>query len=160
MADMSLEAEIAAILKEKGYKLALAESCTGGMIAARMVNVPGVSEVFETGFVTYANAAKIRLLGVREETLSTHGAVSAQTAEEMARGAAKAAYAQAAIGVTGIAGPDGGTEEKPVGLVYIGCYVNGTVQVEEYRFKGNRESVRKSAAETALVQMRRCLLDH
>ena len=154
MADRSLEAQIAAILKEKGFKLALAESCTGGMIAARMVNVPGVSEVFETGFVTYANEAKVRLLGVREETLSLHGAVSAETAEEMARGEAKAAYAEAAIGVTGIAGPDGGTDEKPVGLVYIGCYVNGMVQVKEYRFKGNRESIRKSAAETALEQLR------
>ncbi|MBQ9136494.1 MAG: CinA family protein [Lachnospiraceae bacterium] len=154
---MTVEKSVADILKKKGFTMTCAESCTGGLIASRVVNVPGVSEVFKAGFVTYANEAKQKLLGVREETLIQFGAVSRQTAEEMARGAAKAAEADVAISVTGIAGPDGGTKEKPVGLVYIGCYVRGDVLVKEYHFDGDRMQVRQSSAEAALKQLLVCL---
>ncbi len=154
---ITIEKNVTDILKEKGLTMTCAESCTGGLIASRIVNVPGVSEVFKAGFVTYANEAKQKLLGVKEETLIRFGAVSRQTAEEMARGAAKAAEADVAISVTGIAGPDGGTKEKPVGLVYIGCYVQGNVAVKEYHFKGDRMQVRQSSAEAALQQLLECL---
>lgn len=154
---ITVEKSVADILKKKGFTMTCAESCTGGLIASRVVNVPGVSEVFKAGFVTYANEAKQKLLGVREETLIQFGAVSRQTAEEMARGAAKAAEADVAISVTGIAGPDGGTKEKPVGLVYIGCYVRGDVLVKEYHFDGDRMQVRQSSAEAALKQLLVCL---
>ena len=154
---ITVEKSVADILKKKGFTMTCAESCTGGLIASRVVNVPGVSEVFRAGFVTYANEAKQKLLGVREETLIQFGAVSRQTAEEMARGAAKAAEADVAISVTGIAGPDGGTKEKPVGLVYIGCYVRGDVLVKEYHFDGDRMQVRQSSAEAALKQLLVCL---
>lgn len=154
---ITVEKSVADILKKKGFTMTCAESCTGGLIASRVVNVPGVSEVFKAGFVTYANEAKQKLLGVREETLIQFGAVSRQTAEEMVRGAAKAAEADVAISVTGIAGPDGGTKEKPVGLVYIGCYVRGDVLVKEYHFDGDRMQVRQSSAEAALKQLLVCL---
>ena len=154
---ITVEKSVADILKKKGFTMTCAESCTGGLIASRVVNVPGVSEVFKAGFVTYANEAKQKLLGVREETLIQFGAVSRQTAEEMARGAAKAAEADVAISVTGIAGPDGGTKEKPVGLVYIGCYVRGDVLVKKYHFDGDRMQVRQSSAEAALKQLLVCL---
>ncbi|MBO5167364.1 MAG: CinA family protein [Lachnospiraceae bacterium] len=155
--EVVIEKTVADILVARGLTMTCAESCTGGLISARMVNVPGVSEVFKAGFVTYANEAKQKLLGVKEETLIQFGAVSCQTAEEMARGAAKAAEADVAISVTGIAGPDGGTKEKPVGLVYIGCYVKGDVLVKEYHFNGDRMQVRQSSAEAALKQVLMCL---
>ena len=120
------------IFREKGLSLALAESCTGGMIAARIINVPGVSECYKAGLVTYSNKAKRKFLGVRKSTLDKYGAVSSKTASEMAKGAALLMKSDVAVAVTGIAGPDGGTEEKPVGLVYIGCSVKGEVTVKEY----------------------------
>ena len=101
----------------------------------------------------------MELLGVREETLRQFGAVSVQTAEEMVRGAAEKAGADAAVSITGIAGPDGGTKEKPVGLVYIGCMVKGKVKVEEYHFSGSRAKIRESVTAAALVQLRNCLLE-
>lgn len=156
---MHMEQAAAELLMAKKMTLVTAESCTGGMLAARMINVPGVSAVFKEGFITYANEAKMELLGVREETLRQFGAVSAQTAEEMARGAAKRAGADAAVSITGIAGPDGGTKEKPVGLVYVGCMVKGKVTVEEYHFSGSRTKIRKSATAKALAQLRNCLLE-
>ena len=117
----SLEEKIVSLLQEKGWKIASAESCSGGMIASRLVNVSGVSDVFEEGYITYSNAAKHKLLGVSKQSLGQYGAVSSQVAGEMALGAARQARARAAIAVTGIAGPGGGTPQKPVGLVYIGC---------------------------------------
>lgn len=115
----SLEEKIVSLLQEKGWKIASAESCSGGMIASRLVNVSGVSDVFEEGYITYSNAAKHKLLGVSKQSLGQYGAVSSQVAGEMALGAARQARARAAIAVTGIAGPGGGTPQKPVGLVYI-----------------------------------------
>ena len=110
--------------------------------------------------MTYSNEQKHKLLGVSNETLEKYGAVSPQTACEMAVGAAKAANADAAVSVTGIAGPGGGTEEKPVGLVYVGCYVNGNVRVEEYRFMGNRAKNREYAVVRALTVLREELMKY
>lgn len=146
----SIEFEIAALLEKKKLRVTTAESCTGGLVAGTLVNVPGISSWFEEGYVTYSNAAKEKLLGVPHNILQTHGAVSAQTAEAMAKGAAKAAGADAAIAVTGIAGPDGGTKEKPVGLVYIGCCCEGRIHVEKHNFDGERPEVRKSSVQAAL----------
>lgn len=158
--EVTLEEAVAAMLTEKNITLTTAESCTGGKLAGRIMNVSGVSKVYKEGYITYSNEAKRKLLGVREETLKTYGAVSRQTAKEMASGAAKAADAGAALSVTGIAGPDGGTEEKPVGLVYIGCFVKGHVRAEEFHFTGNREKIRDYAAVRALTLLREELLKY
>ncbi len=144
---------LATLLLDKKKTLATAESCTGGMISSAIVGMPGVSSVFKAGFVTYANEAKIKMLGVSEETLKQYGAVSMDTAKQMAEGAAKVAECDLAISVTGIAGPDGGTAEKPVGLVYIGSYVDGKVYAEEHHFTGDRMSIREAAAKAAMLQL-------
>lgn len=147
---MNLEEKLVQKLLEKGYTLTTAESCTGGLLAGRLLNVSGASAVYNEGHITYSNEAKERLLGVSHETLETYGAVSRETAAEMATGAALAAKADVGLSTTGIAGPTGGTPEKPVGLVYIGCYYNGEVTVEECHFNGNREGNRNAAVEAAL----------
>jgi PncC family amidohydrolase len=144
-------------LKDAGMTVTTVESCTGGLLSATLVDVSGASDVFYQGVVTYANEAKVRLVGVKEATLQAHGAVSEETAREMAEGGAKAANADAALAVTGIAGPGGGTKEKPVGLVYIGCYVNGKTIVKKNIFKGNRREVREQSVETALKLLLECL---
>ena len=146
----SLEEKIVSLLQEKSWKIASAESCSGGMIASRLVNVSGVSDVFEEGYITYSNAAKHKLLGVSKQSLGQYGAVSSQVAGEMALGAARQARARAAIAVTGIAGPGGGTPQKPVGLVYIGCYVDGRVFVTENHFQGSRQEIRTATTQAAL----------
>ncbi|MBD5463192.1 MAG: CinA family protein [Lachnospiraceae bacterium] len=153
-----IEEKVVARLKEKGWQVTCAESCTGGMIAATLVNVAGVSDVFMESYVTYANASKHKLIGVKEETLETYGAVSRQVAEQMAEGAAKAASAQTAVAVTGIAGPDGGTPDKPVGLVYIGCFVDGKTVVTENHFEGSRMEIRKQTTQAALTLLYNCLI--
>lgn len=153
-----IEEKVVARLKEKGWQVTCAESCTGGMIAATLVNVAGVSDVFMESYVTYANASKHKLIGVKEETLQTFGAVSRQVAEQMAQGAAKAAAAQAAVAVTGIAGPDGGTPDKPVGLVYIGCFTDGRTVVTENHFQGSRMEIRKQTTQAALTLLYNCLI--
>lgn len=157
-ADETLEMALTKLLMKKKYTMTTAESCTGGMIAARMVNAPGVSAVLKSGFITYANEAKEELLGVSHDTLEKFGAVSRETAEEMAEGAVKAAHTDAAVAVTGIAGPDGGTKEKPVGLVYIGVNVRGNVEVREYHFSGSRQKIRESVTAAALTFLREKLL--
>ena len=144
-------------LKDAGMTVTTVESCTGGLLSATLVDVSGASDVFYQGVVTYANEAKVRLVGVKEATLQAHGAVSEETAREMAEGGAKAANADAALSVTGIAGPGGGTKEKPVGLVYIGCCVNGKTIVKKNIFKGNRREVREQSVETALKLLLECL---
>ena len=153
-----IEEKVVARLKEKGWQVTCAESCTGGMIAATLVNVAGVSDVFMESYVTYANASKHKLIGVEEETLESYGAVSRQVAEQMAKGAAKAASAQTAVAVTGIAGPDGGTPDKPVGLVYIGCFVDGKTVVTENHFEGSRMEIRKQTTQAALTLLYNCLI--
>ncbi len=147
---LTLEEKVVELLKEKKYTITTAESCTAGLLAGTIMNVPGASEVFNEGYITYANESKMKLLGVKKETLDQFGAVSHQTAEEMAEGAAKFAEAQVALSVTGIAGPGGGTKEKPVGLVYIGCYVNGIITVKECHFHGERNENRRDTVRTAL----------
>lgn len=154
----TLEEALAKLLKENDITLATAESCTGGLLSGRIVNVPGVSDVFRAGFVTYANEAKMDILGVSEETLQKHGAVSEKTAEEMARGGAFTSGCSMCISVTGIAGPDGGTAEKPVGLVYIGCILNGKVTVRKFQFKGERAKIRENSVVNALILARDCIL--
>ena len=148
------------LLKKNKMSITCAESCTGGLLAGRIVNVAGASSVFRTGYVTYANQAKRRLLGVKKSTLREFGAVSTQTAKEMASGALAAAKADVAVSITGIAGPDGGTARKPVGLVYIGCSVQGHTIAQEYRFSGNREKIRDNAVSAALTLTRRCILEN
>ncbi len=156
--DVTLEDTVVTMLKEKKYTVTTAESCSGGLLAGRILNVSGASDVYREGHITYSNEAKEKLLRVKHETLETYGAVSEQTAAEMARGAAEAADADAALSVTGIAGPGGGTKDKPVGLVYIGCYVRGKVKVKECRFAGNRDKNRESAVVQALTLLREQLL--
>lgn len=148
---MSTEEKIVDLLCQRGLKIATAESCTGGMIAAKLVSVAGVSEVFEEGYITYANRAKEELLGVRRETLERYGAVSEETAREMAEGAARKANADCSVVSTGIAGPGGGTAEKPVGLVFIGVRVWEKTVVRRFFFEGSRAQVRRQAAQTALA---------
>ncbi len=156
--DVTLEGSVAELLLANGLSVSTIESCTGGLLAGRLVNVPGVSEVFKSGYITYSNKAKRRIAGVKKSTLEKYGAVSGQTACEMAKGCAQQAKADVAISVTGIAGPDGGSAEKPVGLVYMACSVCGTVQVKEFRFQGNRAKIRESAVSAALTLMRQCIL--
>lgn len=147
---MTLEERVVKKLLQRGYTVTTAESCTGGLLAGRLLNVSGASEVYNEGHITYANAAKEKILGVKHETLEQFGAVSKETAEEMARGAAKAACANVALSTTGIAGPGGGTPEKPVGQIYIGCCIEENVRVKELRLHGTREQNRSDTVEAAL----------
>ena len=156
---VTLEDCIVDMLKASGMTLTTVESCTGGLLSGRLVNVSGASSVFEQSFVTYANKAKRKLVGVKKSTLKAHGAVSEETAKEMAEGGCKEAEADACLAITGIAGPDGGTEEKPVGLVYIGCCIKGKTVVRKYQFSGNRQKVREYAVASALVLLRECMLN-
>ena len=149
----SLEEAIAKLLKEYDLTVTAAESCTGGLLAGRLVNVPGISEQFKESYVTYSNEAKEKLLGVSHETLEKYGAVSEETAREMANGCRKMAGADIGIGITGIAGPDGGTEDKPVGLVYIGCSLKDKVTVKKFLFHGNRSRVRENSVAQALTML-------
>ncbi len=157
---MPVEYEVAELLQKNGLKVTFAESCTGGLLSARLVNVPGASEVFKASVVTYSDKAKRRLLGVNKCTLKVFGAVSSQTAAEMAIGAMRRLKAEVSVSVTGIAGPGGGSDKKPVGLVYIACNVLGNVTVKECHFTGERLDVRMASVETALQLMKECLNDH
>jgi len=135
--------EVAArLLIEQNKTIAFAESCTGGLAAAKFASIPGVSACLDRGYVTYSNRAKMEELGVSEETLRTHGAVSSQTALEMAEGARKAAGTDIAVSVTGIAGPDGGTEDKPVGTVFIAISDKNGSEFKQIKLRGNREKIR------------------
>lgn len=148
--DVSLEETLITFLAANGLRIATAESCTGGLVAASLIGVGGASEVFHEGVVTYSNESKIARLGVKEDTLMEFGAVSGQTAEEMAYGLIGDGV-DVAVSTTGIAGPTGGSDEKPVGLVYIGLAFRGNPPVSyRYLFEGGREQVRQSAKNTAL----------
>ena len=153
----ALAEEVVKMLKNAGMTVTTVESCTGGLLSGTLVDVAGVSDVLNQAYVTYANEAKQSMVGVKAETLEAYGAVSEQTAREMAEGGAKAAKADAALAVTGIAGPDGGTAEKPVGLVYIGCYVNGTTVVTRNVFSGTRREVREQSVAAALELLKKQL---
>lgn len=154
----TLEYAVVRALIERKLKLALAESCTGGLIGHRITNVPGSSETFLAGVVSYSNKAKIDILGVPAELIEKHGAVSPEVAEAMAKGAVARTVADVALGVTGIAGPGGGTPEKPVGLVYIGlCTPDGT-EVTRNVLGGSRQDVKLRASQSALNMLRMFLL--
>ncbi|PWJ51995.1 nicotinamide-nucleotide amidase/nicotinamide-nucleotide amidase [Faecalicatena contorta] len=148
--ETSLEEQLVNELAKHKLTITTAESCTGGMIAGTLINVAGASDVLNEGYITYSNEAKERLAGVSHETLETYGAVSEETAREMAEGAAKAAGADVGLSSTGIAGPGGGTKEKPVGLVYIGCSVCGRTNVIKCQFTGSRMENRIATVEKAL----------
>ncbi len=155
--EYSLEERVVSLLLQRGITITTTESCTGGLIAGRLINVPGISEVYKEGYITYSDEAKEKLLHVSHGTLKTYGAVSSQTASEMAEGAARAAGTQAALASTGIAGPGGGTPDKPVGLVYIAGYVRGVTVTEEHLFAGSRTQIRNMAVEAALSLMEEML---
>ncbi len=154
----TMEEAVVRLLDKYGLTVTTAESCTGGMVAAKIVNVPGASDVFNEGFITYSNKAKRKVLDVSKATLKKYGAVSEETAREMALGGVLTADADACVAVTGIAGPDGGTPEKPVGLVYISCCIKDEVTVEECHFHGTRAEIREQAATAALDLLRRAII--
>ncbi len=147
---MEQATQLVRLLKEQHKKVACAESCTGGLVAGAITDIAGASQVLELSMVTYCDAAKHRMLGVDSNTLATKTAVSAEVAEQMALGIRKAAGADLGISVTGIAGPEGGTAEKPVGLVYFGIAVGEKVTAYSYVFPGDRTQIRAQAVAQAL----------
>ena len=157
--ETSIEEVVSKMLVENNLKIAVAESCTGGMVSASLINYPGIYSVFMEGCVTYSNEAKMKSLGVKKETLDVYGAVSDKCAKEMASGVAAIYNTNIGIATTGIAGPDGGTDEKPVGLVYFGIYINGKVISKKYVFNGDRQGVRERATRTILNDLRLELLN-
>ena len=157
--DETLEDVVVNMLSKHHYTIAAAESCTAGMFTARLVNVAGASDVLNESFITYANEAKMKYLGVKEETLNTVGAVSEETAKQMAEGVAKRAGSNVGVGITGLAGPGGETPEKKAGLVYISVSVNGKTKVSKYQFNGNRQKVRQMAVCRALMMVRHALVE-
>lgn len=154
---MGKESELVKKLTNKGYTITTAESCTGGLLSAAIVNVSGASQVLNSAYVTYSNEAKEVLAHVNHDTLEQYGAVSKETACEMCLGCAKTADADMGLSTTGIAGPGGGTPDKPVGLVYIGCSLHGNTSVRKYVFHGSREDVRRQTVEAALDLAIQCL---
>lgn len=152
-----LEQVVGETLMELGARVVTAESCTGGLVAKRLTDVPGSSRYFERGFVTYSNVSKVQLLGVKASDLEAHGAVSAPIAEQMAEGAAKRAGVEAAVSITGVAGPEGGSEEKPVGMVFIAVHGKRGTAVRKFQFVGTRSTIRERSAQIALDLLRRHL---
>lgn len=151
-ATFKLAQRLGECLKQRGLLLVTAESCTGGWVGQAVTAVAGSSTWFERGFITYSNASKCEMLGVRQSTLDQYGAVSPQTAQEMALGALTRSRAQIAVSVTGIAGPDGGTAIKPVGMVcFTWAIKEGLMQQQTHFFTGDREAIRRSAVTTALL---------
>lgn len=155
--ETSIQETVAKILIDKKVTIAVAESCTGGLVAAKLIEYPGISEVLLEGAVTYSNEAKKRRLGVKDETLSAYGAVSAETAAEMAKGIAMTSGADIGVSTTGVAGP-GPSEGKPEGLVYVGVYIGGKSYVKELHLAGKRNVIRERAAYSALDFLRRKLI--
>lgn len=155
----SLEQVIGEMLRSAGLTLAVAESCTGGLICHRITNVPGSSDYLLSGVVAYSNQAKIELLGVPEETISAHGAVSEETARAMAQGVIRMSGAQVGLSATGIAGPTGATPTKPVGLVYVAAAWDDQVQCQEHRFSGDRETIKERTAQAALTLLHQVLAE-
>lgn len=154
----ALVKEISVLLREKQMMLATAESCTGGMLAMAVTDEPGASFIFERGFVTYSNDSKAETLDVSREILENYGAVSRECAAAMVHGIFAHSHANLALSITGIAGPNGATAEKPIGLVYIGCGLRGReATVNEYFFQGSRAHIRKESAENALKLALSCL---
>jgi nicotinamide-nucleotide amidase len=155
----SLEVVVGDLLRRKGLTIAVGESCTGGLLTSRLTDVPGSSVYVERGFVCYSNRSKVELLGVAEALLAEHGAVSDPVAQAMAAGARTRAGASVGVGITGIAGPDGGTPDKPVGTVAIAIDVGGEVRARTFQFLGGREEVKFQSSQAAL-NMLRLMLEH
>lgn len=153
-----MEEVVIELLKKAGLSISTAESCTGGLVSSRLINVPGASEVFKEGVIAYSNESKKNLLGVASETLRTFGAVSPRTAIEMARGIAAVSGSNIGLATTGIAGPGGGTKEKPIGLVYVGLWLNGEEKAEELRLHGDRNWIRLRTTLHALNILRKALI--
>ena len=153
----SLEYSVYLLLKKYQITLTTAESATGGMIASTLINVPGISEFFTEGYVTYSNEAKVKMIHVDPKTIEQYGVVSAETAYDMAESAARTAGCDASLSVTGVAGPDGGTKERRVGLVYIGCHLRDKTVTERHIFEGDRMAVRQSATKAALLLLKNML---
>ena len=150
---MRFEKKVFQKFTKSSKTLAISESCTGGMIAERLINIPGASKFFLLGIIAYDNAAKIKILKVPHSLIKKHGAISADVACAMARGVRKILKTDYGLGVTGIAGPGGGTKAKPVGLVFIAVSIKNKTIVKKYHFKGNRLAVRKAATQTALKML-------
>lgn len=162
----ALAATVGDALRDADHTLAVAESLTGGLVCSLVTDVPGSSDYFDRGAVTYSNDAKLEALGVSRESLDAHGAVSASVAREMASGVRDTAGTTWGVSTTGIAGPSGGTEEKPVGLVFVGVAYAGPwgtdssfVRAERFVFDGDRDAVKRASAETALAELERALED-
>ncbi|HDO19634.1 MAG TPA: CinA family protein [Thermoplasmatales archaeon] len=145
--------KVSSLLKERNLKVATAESCTGGLVAHTLTNIPGSSEYFEMGVISYSNRAKIEFLGVSSSIIEKHGAVSEQTARAMAEGIRNTAKVDIGISTTGIAGPGGGTKEKPVGLVYVAISTRDKTIVRRFLFNGDRLRNKESACEAALSML-------
>ncbi len=155
----ALEYQVYQLLKKKHVTLTTAESATGGMIAATLINVPGISEFFTEGYITYSDEAKIKMIHVSPDTIRTYGVVSSETAADMAKAAAKTAGTAAAVSVTGVAGPNGGTKECPVGRVFIGATLDGKTLTRKFTFDGDRMQIRQQATREALLLLIDMLLE-
>lgn len=155
----NLEDYIVKLLAKHHLVLSTAESCTGGLLTGRLVNAPGTSQVLKEGFITYSNEAKQKYLGVSKKTLEQYGAVSEETASEMSKGLLNQTLCDISLAITGIAGPDGGSEEKPVGTIYMGCATHEKIWVKRFNFKGNRQKIRDYAVINGLDLLRRCILE-
>ena len=150
MKDSELLTQVADKLKKRKITISTAESCTGGLVSNTLTNIAGSSEYFKCGVVSYSNKSKIELIGVSDKTLKKYGAVSAQTAKEMALGIKDISKTDIGISTTGIAGPSGGTDEKPVGLVYIGLAIKNKVHTKKFIFHGNRIEIKRKSCEQVL----------
>ena len=153
----SLEQEIGSLLRQKGLTLGVVESATGGLISHRLTNVPGSSDYYKGSVTAYSNEAKVRVVGVKEETINQYGAVSSQVAEEMAEGGRKVLAVDICLADTGIAGPSGATPGKPVGLFYLGLSYQGGTYSRKHNFQGDREQNKLDAAEAALSWLKEYL---
>jgi len=158
--DETIEQIVAQLLFDRKLTVSVAESCTGGLISHKLTNIPGSSSYYKRGFITYTNTSKIKILNVSEATIKKYGAVSEQTAAEMAEGVRKISNTDIGLSATGIAGPGGGTDQKPVGLVFVGCSYRGLTVTEKYRFYRDRIWNKQRTAVTVLDLLRRILLDN
>ena len=156
--DKGLEAVVAELLLKKNLTIATAESCTGGMLAAKLIDYPGISDVYQEGFVTYTEESKEIRLGVNVETLEKNGVVSEEVAKEMAKGVSEVAGTDIGVGITGLAGPNGGTEQTPIGTVYVAIYDRGEYFVKKMNRFASRNVIRERAVTIALDELRRILL--
>jgi nicotinamide-nucleotide amidase len=156
---VALATAVLELCRARDWRVATAESCTGGLVVAAMTAIPGSSDVVDRGFVAYSNAAKMQLLGVPQATLDAHGAVSTETALAMAEGAVARASVDLAVSVTGIAGPGGGSAEKPVGLICLGIATRGGRRSERHVFPGDRSGIRRAAMIRALELLKEAAED-